>query len=64
MKYYFVSFAYGASEKQMENGIVDIHPIDWQIQCDKQYPGQYTILSWNEITKEQFERYYKHLEVI
>jgi hypothetical protein len=63
MKYYFISFMYGASEKELVNGITNEHPIEWQIECDRLYPGQYRLISWNEITKAEFEKYYEHLEV-
>lgn len=56
VKYYFVSFMYGASEKQASNAVLHCHPIDWQIECEKVYPGQYVLMSWQEITKDEYDK--------
>jgi hypothetical protein len=56
VKYYFVSFMYGASEKIPSNAVLHTHPIDWQMHCSKSYPGQYVLLHWQEITKEEYDK--------
>ena len=56
VKYYFVSFMYGASKKIPSNAVLHCHPIDWQIRCEKSHPGQYVLMHWQEITKEEYDR--------
>jgi len=55
MKYYFISFIYGASEKTLENNVINEHPLEWQKSANKSYPGQYILKDWKEITKEEYE---------
>lgn len=57
MKYYFISFMYGASEKTLENTAIDEHPLEWQKYVNKSYPGQYKLMDWKEITREECEVY-------
>lgn len=57
MKYYFISYMYGASEKKLENMVTDQHPLEWQKRVNDRYPGQYKLQSWQEITKEEYETY-------
>ncbi|MER2061454.1 MAG: hypothetical protein ABS894_00835 [Aerococcus urinaeequi] len=55
--YYFVSYMYGSSQKTHENGLIEEHPLHWQATCEKNYPGQYVLKGWKEITKKEYETY-------
>lgn len=57
MKYYFISFMYGASEKKLENAVIDHHPFEWQRYSNKSYRGQYILINWKEITMEEYQEY-------
>jgi hypothetical protein len=53
VKYYFVSFMEGSLAS---NAVLHCHPIDWQIACSKSHPGQYVLLHWQEITKDEYDK--------
>jgi len=53
-KYYFITFMYGASEKTLENKVIDEHPLEWEKYANKSYPGQYKLKDWKEISKEEY----------
>jgi len=55
--YYFISFMYGASEKTLENAVIDEHPLEWQKYSNKSYPGQYKLKDWEEISKEEYQKH-------
>lgn len=54
-EYYFVVFMYGASEKELKNGVINRHPLQWQKECNASYPGQYILKDWKQITREHYE---------
>lgn len=59
-KYYFVSFVYGASEKKFYNGLLNIHPLEWQADANDSYPDQYVLMHWQEISREEFDTFYRN----
>lgn len=61
-KYYFISFMYGASEKIVENRVIDESPFDWQKRVNKTYPGQYILMNWIETNKEVYNNYIREEE--
>lgn len=63
MKYYFIRFMYGASEKLSYNDAIDHHPFEWQKHGNKSYPGQYILKDWKEISKEEYEAFKDSKEV-
>lgn len=52
-RYYFITFWYGASEKTMENGVIDVHPLEWQ---NKRPRDQYVLNGWQEIYEDEYMR--------
>lgn len=54
---YFITFMYGASEKTLENRVIAVHPLVWQKEVNKQYPGQYVLKDWKKITRTEYESY-------
>jgi hypothetical protein len=53
--YYFVSFMYGASEKVIQNDVIDEHPLTWQRYANKMHPNQYVLISWHEVGKQDYD---------
>lgn len=60
--FYFISFMYGASEKVMCNTVTNVHPLTWQVDANKSYPGQYVLVSWQQISEEEFILYSEAFE--
>lgn len=56
-KYYFIAMTYGASEKKIYNDVIDKDPVMWIIDMRKECPDRYALISWYEITKEQYDRF-------
>jgi len=56
-KYYFITFMYGASEKTLENMVIDEHPLEWQKYANKSHRGQYILKDWKEITEEEYKKF-------
>jgi hypothetical protein len=48
---------YGASEKTLNNTVIDEHPLEWQKYANKSHPGQYILKDWKEISKEEYQMY-------
>ena len=80
MKYYFIFYqctTYGwnsegvstGSHTQLAQDIVDIHPLQWQIDCNKKYGKQhpthgdhtkreeYLVMNWKELTEEEYNKF-------
>lgn len=83
MKYYFIYYKctrYGWLPKELGGAstgsyvvecqaITDIHPIQWQIDCNEEYDKErvrsdghvvreeYMVVSWQELTKLEYEKY-------
>jgi hypothetical protein len=62
-KYYFVTIFYGGSVRNIANGVIEEHPMDWQIRVNELYPSQYVLTDWKEITKEEYNKYPGQVEV-
>jgi len=62
-KYYFVCFRYYRHEYDkwlQDTLLIDRHPLEFLIDKKKnilELEYQYQLISWQEITKEQFEKY-------
>lgn len=54
-KYYFVSFYYPGFWAPV-SGIIDYHPLEVESHTEKK---GVTISSWQEITKDEYEKYHK-----
>lgn len=57
MKFYFITFMYGASEKTVSHTVISEHPFDWQKGANRSYPGQYVLLNWKVISEEEYLSY-------
>jgi hypothetical protein len=64
-KYYFISFSYkhkGEPGFRFGHSLIDIHPLDWQIEQYKyrenhKGSAEYSLLYWKEISKKEYEKY-------
>lgn len=80
-KYYFIYYScfsrtwkpdgiHHDSYTTMNQDIIDIHPLQWQLDCNEKYePIQdsggsgytksesYTVVTWNELTKTEYDLY-------
>ncbi len=54
--YYFILYLSGTFEQVTGNGVTDEHPLDWQMRVNREYPGQYVLLNWKEITIEEYNK--------
>jgi hypothetical protein len=64
MRYYFISYEwhYRGQENRFANEISDIHPLKWLLNTKENNKGCYcTLLSWNEITEEEYKTYNLHI---
>lgn len=63
-KYYFISFSY-RHKKQIGfsygNGLINIHPLEWQTQQYKYQDGEYSLLFWKEISQSDYVKYCKQI---
>ncbi len=59
-RYYFISYAC-RSKKSMQsdfgNALIDIHPLEWQVQQYKYEKAAYTLLFYKEISKQEYDRF-------
>ncbi len=59
-RYYFISYAC-RSKKSMQsdfgNALIDVHPLEWQVQQYKYDKAAYTLLFHKEITKADYDKY-------
>jgi len=58
MKYYFVAYwsdVYGSPSSFGQRLLRGKHPLEWQ-RNQRKY-GEITVVSWKEITKEEFEEF-------
>lgn len=79
-KYYFIVYEctqYGWNSNGISTGrtiiksqdVIDIHPLDFQIECNKKYGNEhktsgghtireeYFVLTWNELTVDEYIKY-------
>lgn len=58
-KYYYVSYACLIQGSWVYGGVlVREFPLEWVKNCNEKYKGErYVILSWQEVTDEEFNKY-------
>ena len=56
-KYYFISYLWSDLSNNFYCEAIDIHPMEWFERVNRSVwpPAKYKLISWNEITKEQFD---------
>lgn len=58
--YYFISYTWrllGDDKQHFSNMLIDKHPLDWLVNTKRHEKEVYVLLSYNEISKEQYQAY-------
>ena len=56
-RYYLINYLYGEKAKEERNQAIEEHPLSWQKEANRWYPGRYVLKDWKEISKEEFEKF-------
>lgn len=54
MSYFYITFLYGASEKQIHSSAISVHPLKWINDVENQYPGQYVLMTWKKVSEQEY----------
>lgn len=61
MKYYFVTYQelFSDGTQRLNNDLIDIHPLEFSVELYRKstYGQTYMLVWWNEISKEEYEKY-------
>lgn len=58
MKYYFISFSYEKDRSlHTAHTLINCHPLAWQRMANEEFTDESRIISWQEITKEEYDEY-------